>query len=134
MLTKWYNNPLFYHQNRFSGEEGHDDERWIRPMSNILESDDEYRIELSVPGFQKKEIKISVDKSVLTIQSERDYTKDEKLSYNRREFGGFNFRRSFTIPETVNVDTIAAEYKNGVLALNLPKKEEVKIKKEISIS
>jgi len=130
MLTKWYNNPLFYHQNRFSG----DDERWIRPMSNILESDDEYRIELSVPGFQKKEIKISVDKSVLTIQSERDYTKDEKLSYNRREFGGFNFRRSFTIPETVNVDTIAAEYKNGVLALNLPKKEEVKIKKEISIS
>jgi HSP20 family protein len=134
MLAKWYNNPLFYHMHKFNHEGSQDSEYFVRPSSNVNEKDDSFQIEMAVPGFSKKEIKISMDKDILTISSEKDFGKSDDNGYLRREFGGHNFKRSFSIPESVDVDNISAEYKNGILTLTLPKKEEVKIKKEIQIA
>jgi HSP20 family protein len=99
------------------------------PAVNIQENDNEFHLELAVPGMKKSDFKIDVDNNVLTISSE-ERTEDEstEANYTRREFYYNNFRRSFTLPETVDSDKIAAEYTDGVLAILIPKKEEAKPK------
>ncbi len=107
------------------------------PPVNISESKDQYVMEFSVPGRNKADFKLNVDGNLLEISSE---TKEEKIdkeeNYTRREFSHSSFSRSFTLPETVNMESIKAEYTDGILRVILPKKEEVKTKgpKEISVS
>jgi len=109
---------------------------WM-PAANIRETDEAYLLELAVPGFSKEDFKINLEKDMLTISSERDKEKktEEKVEHSccRREFGHRNFSRSFYIPEAVDKDGIKAEYTNGILLITLPKKEVVKVKKEIEV-
>ena len=89
-----------------------------------------------MPGYDKKEINISLENNVLTISSEKeDKSENENLNYTMREFMHKTFSRSFTLPKSVNSDKIKASYENGILNLNLPKKEEEKVKlnREIKI-
>jgi HSP20 family protein len=95
------------------------------PAVNVSEKEDQYVLEMSIPGFQKEDVAIEVDKDLLTISSEITAEKEESTEqFTRKEFGKQSFRRSFNLPKTVDLDKIEASYKNGVLSMVLPKKEE----------
>lgn len=97
------------------------------PAVNITDNRDEYKVSLAVPGLKKEDFKIDVDGNILTISSEKEESNEEKdEKFTRREYSYSSFTRSFTLPEEVNREKIEAVYENGVLKLNLPKKEEVK--------
>lgn len=128
-LVKWYHNPLFDWINEAGGEQYNE---CFRPSTNVMEEEDMFKVQMAVPGFSKKDFKIELEKNVLKVYSEKEF--DNEGEYTRREFGGRNFCRSFSVPETVDVENIKAEYKNGILSINLPKKEEVNLKKEIQIA
>lgn len=97
------------------------------PAVNIRESETEFAVELAAPGKRKEDFIIDLDDNVLTISSEtkaENEQKDDKGKYTRREFSYSSFKRSFSLPETVNEDEIKASYENGVLHVTMPKKEE----------
>lgn len=97
------------------------------PAVNIKETDTNFGIELAAPGKTKEDFNIEIDHNVLTISSEEKNEKEEKDNqgkYTRREFSYSSFRRAFTLPESVNSDSINATYENGVLHVTLPKREE----------
>ena len=126
---KWYNHPHRHHA--MHGNHDYFNGRMRKPSANVMENDDAYKIELAVPGFQKKDFKINVEKDILTISTDREMNGDD--NYTMREFGYNNISRSFSMPETIDNEKIKAEYKNGILSVTLPKREEVKIKKEIQV-
>ena len=105
------------------------------PAVNILETNDDYQLEFNVPGRKKEDFKITVDKNVLTVSFEKNEEhKEESKQFIKREFITQSFKRSFTLDEKINADSIDAKYENGILFLTLPKKEEVKVlPKEISV-
>lgn len=95
------------------------------PAVNIRENETGFGLELAVPGLKKDDFNIEIDKDVLTISSEmksEDTLKDDK--FTRKEFSLSSFTRSFTLPETVDSDKIKADYNNGILSFNLPKRED----------
>ena len=100
------------------------------PATNIIENENEFVIELAVPGMKKDEFKIELDKNILTISSENKEDKEEKKeNYTRQEFNFRTFSKSFTLPlEKVESDQIKAKLKNGILNVEIPKKEEAKPK------
>jgi HSP20 family protein len=102
---------------------------------NVRENGQSYLLEVVAPGMEKGDFKVNVDYSILTISAEKkSETKDENERQVRREFNYKSFTRSFTIDDSIQADKIQAKYENGVLLIELPKKEEVKISpKEISI-
>ncbi len=104
---------------------------WV-PAANVVEKEKSFEVELSVPGYEKKDIQVEVDShNVLHINGEReDEVKEEKEDYTRREFSYGSFTRSFQLPETVDDEQIAAKCKNGVLKLELPKKDTALLKKK----
>ena len=108
------------------------------PAVNIRENENEFKIEVAAPGMKKGDFKLNYDNGRLTISSElKNEKKDEGENYTRREFSYQSFQRSFTVPENiVNGEKISANYKDGILSINLPKREEVKPKpsREIKIS
>lgn len=109
------------------------------PAVNIKENETDFTIELAAPGLKKEDFYVEVDNNVLTISAEvkNETTEtDEKGKYSRKEFSYNSFKRSFTLPETINEDTIVATYEHGVLNLTMPKKEEAlpKAKRLIEIA
>jgi HSP20 family protein len=105
------------------------------PAVNIKEDNDKFVLEMAAPGMKKNDFHISVEKDVLTISSERKEEKEEKKdNYARREFYYNSFSRSFNLPESIDLENIKADYKNGILNIVLPKKEETKVSREIKIS
>jgi len=98
----------------------------FRPSVNIKETPDAYHLELSAPGRKKEDIKLNIDKNLLTISYEKkDEQNDEK--YITREFNLQPFKRSFTLDDKINADNITAKYENGLLSVELPKKAETKV-------
>jgi len=111
--------------------------RWNQASVNIAESEDGYRLEVAAPGFSKEDFKLEVEQNVLTISGEKKVEEKEvKENYTRKEFSYTNFNRSYTLPETVDADKIAATYENGILNVVIPKKEAAKKedKKAITIA
>jgi HSP20 family protein len=102
---------------------------------NIYEGDQGYHLELNVPGRNKEDFKLNVEKDLLTISYEKKNEAENKsLRSIRTEFEFSSFKRSFTLDEKINTDAIEAKYDNGILQVYLPKKEEVKISpKQISV-
>lgn len=101
--------------------------RTTMPAVNIEETDDEFRIEVAAPGYKKNDFKVELNNDVLTISSEKKFEDDGDNKMARREFYYESFSRSFRLPENVvNGEKINAQYENGLLHINLPKKEEVK--------
>lgn len=106
------------------------------PTANIQETPEAYQIELNVPGRNKEDFKVNVDKGLLTVSFEKkEETVTENVKSVRREFTFSSFKRSFSLDETVDTSKIQARYDNGILKIELPKKEEVKAEpKQIAIS
>ena len=105
------------------------------PAVNIAETENAFAIELAVPGLKKEDIKINLDKNLLTISAEvkKEETTEVK-NYSKKEFSYSSFSRSFTLPESVDQNKIEAAYTDGVLKLTVAKKEEAKVQaREIAV-
>ncbi len=99
------------------------------PAVNIIDEQKGFRIEVAAPGMEKKDFNIDLEHNVLTISSEKEVKseeEDEKIM--RKEFSYTSFSRSFSLPESVDLDKISAKYKDGVMTISIPKKEEAKVK------
>jgi len=107
------------------------------PAVNIKENEKDFELELAVPGREKEDFEIEINENVLTISTESKAEENvEKENYTRREFVYSSFKRAFTLPETVDEDSIKANYDNGILKFTLPKKAEAlpKPKRMIELS
>ncbi len=94
---------------------------------NVKETDKSYQLEVIAPGFEKADFKINLEQNLLTISAEKkDEVNGENEKQTRREYSYRSFKRSFTLDEKTDATNIEASYINGVLTLNLPKKEVVK--------
>ncbi len=99
------------------------------PLVDIVEDDNEYLIKAELPDVKKDEVKVTVQDDVLTITGERQYEKEEKeKKYHRVERAYGSFARSFTLPEDADGEKVAAEFKDGVLKVHLPKSEKARPK------
>jgi HSP20 family protein len=95
------------------------------PAVNIKELDSQFEIELAVPGMKKDDFEIEVEDGVLSISSTQEEEQvNEKGKFTRREFSYSSFRRSFSLPDSVDSTNIDATYKEGVLLVLLPKHKE----------
>ena len=107
------------------------------PAVNIIEKDIQFMIELAAPGKKKEDFEIEIEDGILSISSSnKEDNISEKETFTRQEFSYNSFRRSFTIPESVDVSSIEATYNEGVLLIKLLKLEEAlpQPKKLITIS
>ncbi len=108
------------------------------PSVNIKENADGFNVEMAVPGFSKNDFKIELNHNVLTISSEKKVENEtrEGERFTRREYSYQSFSRSFTLPDSANGDMISAKYDNGILDVEIPKREESKPKpkRQIAIS
>ena len=99
------------------------------PVVDIVEDENEYLIKAELPEVKKEEVKVTVQDDVLTISGERMFEKEEKgRKYHRMERAYGSFARSFTLPEDADGEKVAAEFKDGVLKVHLPKSEQAKPK------
>ena len=97
------------------------------PAYDVVEHTDKFVLEFDLPGFAKNDFTINVKEGVLTVSGERKEKENEddgRYSYYGRPYG--SFERSFRLNDKVNEDKLKAVYKNGVLKIDLPKREEAK--------
>jgi len=121
------------------------DDRWFNfdtfnqtfPAVNTIEMDNQYLLEIAVPGMDKKDFEIEIQNDLISISSISKQEKEVKdnLNYNRQEFNYNSFHRTFSLPKEVDQSKIKAIYSNGILNITLPKLKEVisKSKKLIEV-
>ena len=97
------------------------------PAVNISESKDHYHLELAAPGLKKEDFKLSLERKVLSISVEQQSQHSEVRNYNKREFSYSSFVRSFTLPDAADENGIEAKYVDGVLCIDIAKREEAKV-------
>ena len=111
------------------------DDRWFNfdtfnqtfPAVNTIEKDNQYLLEIAVPGMDKKDFEIEIQNDLISISSISKQEKEVKdnLNYNRQEFNYNSFHRTFSLPKEVDQSKIKAIYSNGILTITLPKLKEV---------
>ncbi len=101
---------------------------WL-PAVDVIDEKDKLRIKADLPGVDKNNVEVNIEDGVLTIKGERKQEKEEKdKNYYRRECFYGVFERSISLPAEVDIEKAEANYKDGVLEIILPKKEEAKPK------
>lgn len=106
--------------------------RWS-PRVDVHETEKEIVLDFELPGIDKKDIKVELKNNILSVSGERKQDKKiENSKHHRIERYYGKYERTFTLPDTVQTDKLSAEYKEGVLTLNLPKTEKA-IPKEIAV-
>lgn len=105
------------------------------PAVNISESADHYHVDLAAPGLKKEDFKINVERNVLSIYVELSTeSTDKQRNYSKREYSYNSFVRSFNLPESADETQIEAAYTDGVLKIDIAKREEAKnIRRQIEI-
>lgn len=94
---------------------------------NVKETESEFVLEVVAPGFEKEDFKINLDDNTLTVSAEKkEQMENNNEKFIRKEYKQQSFSRSFTIDENVDAENIVAKYLNGVLTLNLAKRQPVK--------
>lgn len=128
MLPDLWDN--FFNRDIFGWDSNFVNEGQSLPAVNIKENKDSFQVEMAAPGMKKSDFKIQIDGSSLTISSEKKDEKHEKEgNYSRKEFSYESFYRTFHLPkEIVDSDKINAKYEDGILKLEIPKREEAKQK------
>jgi HSP20 family protein len=98
------------------------------PSVNIKEGEDNYEVEMAAPGLEKRDFKVELKNGVLTISSQKRVKDELKKGHHftRREYSYQSFNRSFSLPDTVEGEKIAAKYEDGILRVVIPKREELK--------
>jgi HSP20 family protein len=137
MLTPFRRqNSFFPILNDVFGDNFLNDSDWsTSPAVNIAENKDGYRIELAAPGLNKEDFHINMEKRMLEISSEKQSARESEPNeattgdrYYRKEFVYTSFKRTFSLPDAADTDKISANYKDGILYVNVPKKEQAKEK------
>jgi HSP20 family protein len=126
-----------FFEDRFAGSRaGQADLASWAPAVDIYETENELVAKADLPEVHEKDIDVRVENNTLTIRGERKFSKEvNEDNYLRVERAYGTFTRSFSLPNTVNTEAIKAEYKNGVLTVSMPKREETKPKQiRISVS
>jgi HSP20 family protein len=120
-LKTFFNTDDFFNTNFF-------EEDALLPAMNVKEHDDGFDIEFAAPGFSKEDFEVTIDDDILNVCGEKEEESEESEdNYTRKEFSYNSFKRSLKLPNAVNTDqNVKATYKNGILKLNLLKKEEAK--------
>lgn len=105
------------------------------PAVNISETENSYHVELAAPGLKKDDFKLNLEGNQLTISVEQSADhEDNRKNYSKREYSYSSFVRSFTLPESADDSNIDANYTNGVLRIDIAKREEAKtIRRQIEI-
>ena len=140
MLVKRHSNYLptlvsdFWGEDLFPGKE----QEWsLTPAVNIIEGNQEFKVEVAAPGLCKEDFKVHVEKNILEISAAK---KEEKVTdvkkFLRKEFNYSEFKRTFSLPTSVEAEKIKATHNNGILTVEIPKKDEAKVnpRKQIEIS
>jgi HSP20 family protein len=107
------------------------------PAVNIIEENSGFKIEVAAPGMAKEDFKVDVEKNVLEISASKTAGQEtENSRYLRHEFSYNEFKRSFTMSNSVDVEKITAIYKDGVLTVSIPRREEARVnsKKQIDVA
>jgi len=114
---------------RFAAREDEDlvSGTWV-PAVDVAETQEKIVVRAEVPGMKQEDIQIEFENGLLTIRGERKIEKSEGLTWHRVERVYGNFSRSFTLPRTVDAEKISAAYRDGILEIDVPKKEEAKPK------
>ena len=100
---------------------------WVPPVDIFQTGEHELVLKAELPEMTREDIDVTVENFVLTIKGEKKFdtdVKDEQYHHTERRYGTFS--RSFSLPQTVDTSKVAAEYKNGVLAVRIPLREEAK--------
>ena len=120
-LKSFLSNDNFFNNDFF-------EEDSLMPAMNVKEHDNDFEIEFAAPGFSKKDFEVTIDDNILNVCGEKKKETEEKDDdYTRKEFSYNSFKRSLSLPKSVNAEQdVKATYKNGILKLNLQKKEEAK--------
>jgi len=115
------------------GEEAMGTAIWI-PAVDIYETENEVVVKAELPEINQKDIDIQIENNTLVLRGERKFEKDTKReNFHRIERAYGSFARSFTLPNTIDQEKIHADYKDGVLKIVMPKREEIK-PKQIKVS
>lgn len=98
------------------------------PAADLYETDDEFVLEMEMPGFNKDDIEVTVEHGILSVSGRRTAEREEgeRLTYHVRERSYDRFNRSFSLPRSVDAEHVNAEYRNGILRVTLPKLAEAK--------
>ena len=105
--------------------EGRRAESWT-PAVDIVEKDGNLHVMVSLPGLNEKDIELKIEGQALTISGERKSQESEGYTYHQQESYCGAFSRTFTLPDSTDLDNIKAEYKNGILNIMVPQRPEVK--------
>jgi HSP20 family protein len=105
------------------------------PAVNISESENSYHVELAAPGLKKEDFKLNLERNQLTISVEQSSDhRDNHKNYSKREYSYSSFVRSFTLPESADDSRIDASYTDGILRIEIAKREEAKmVRRQIEI-
>ncbi len=122
VFTNFLNTDDFFNDDFFAKDS-------LMPAMNVKENDDNFEIELAAPGFSKDDFNVTIDTNGLHISAENSKKEEEREEgYLRKEFSYNSFKRSLKLPESINKEKeVKATYKNGILMLNLLKKEIAKV-------
>lgn len=106
------------------------------PATNIEETDNAYLLTMAVPGLKKEDVNVEMDKNLLIISAEKEFSNEEvDRDYKRKEYSFKSFKRSFYLPENVNSSEIEANCKEGELTVEIPKADvELSKPKSIKVS
>jgi len=97
----------------------------VKPATNILENKNEFKIQISIPGWQKEAVKVEIDKTVLKVTGIVEEKEEETTNeFLRKEFKLSSFERAFTLPKEIDFENIQAIHENGVLEISIPKNME----------
>jgi HSP20 family protein len=100
---------------------------WVPPV-DVAETQEKILVRAEMPGLKQEDIQIEFENGLLTLRGERKHLKEEGVTWHRVERIYGNFSRTFTLPRTVDAERITASYRDGVLEIDVPKKEEAKPK------
>ena len=117
------------------GDESLSSAIWTPPV-DIYETEGEVILKAELPEINQKDIEIQIENNTLTLRGERKFEKDDKKeNYHRIERAYGSFVRSFTLPSSIDQDRIKADYRDGILKISMPKREETKPKQiKVAIS
>jgi HSP20 family protein len=105
---------------------------WAPPV-DVAEEHDRILVKVEVPGMEEKDLKVTFEDGLLTVTGERQFERKDERNYHRIERAYGSFTRTFSLPRSVDAAAIVANYRNGVLEIEIPKKEEAK-PKQIAIN
>jgi HSP20 family protein len=128
-IIRKYNSMLPDYLERFFGRDYNElthEFQTNRPAVNVVENNDDFVLEVAAPGYDKKNFSINVDNNQLTISASRDTNQNE--NYALREFHTHGFERVFDLSKSIDTEKINASYRDGILYVTLPKREEAKVK------